>query len=61
MEMVLFAKTSVKNIDLIVVLEKTYCPYADDICDDNCRGCWAYDNEYPLCNLDNETECEKCR
>lgn len=39
-------------------LGETYCPYADDICDGNCRGCWGYDNEYPLCNLDNETECE---
>ena len=28
------------------------------MCDSNCRGCWAYDNEYPLCNLDNSTECE---
>ena len=39
-------------------LGEDYCPYADDMCDSNCRGCWAYDNEYPLCNLDNETECE---
>lgn len=39
-------------------LGEDYCPYAEDMCDGNCRGCWAYDNEYPLCNLDNETECE---
>jgi hypothetical protein len=39
-------------------LAEDYCPYADDMCDSNCRGCWAYDNEYPLCNLDNSTECE---
>ena len=40
-------------------LAEDYCPYADDMCDSNCRGCWAYDNEYPLCNLDNSTECEQ--
>lgn len=35
-----------------------YCCYADDICDCNCRGCRYYDDEYPLCNLDDTTECE---
>jgi len=39
-------------------LADEYCSYADDVCDLNCRGCLAYDNEYPLCNLDNQTECE---
>lgn len=34
------------------------CCYADDICDGNCRGCRYYDDEYPLCNLDDTTECE---
>lgn len=40
-------------------IAETYCRCADDICDGNCRGCMAYDNEYPLCDLDDATECEK--
>ena len=34
------------------------CSCADDICELNCRGCRYYDDEYPLCDLDNKTECE---
>lgn len=39
-------------------IAEDYCYYADDICDCNCRGCRYYDDEYPLCNLDDTTECE---
>ena len=39
-------------------IAEDYCCYADDICDGNCRGCQYYDDEYPLCNLDDATECE---
>lgn len=39
-------------------IAEDYCCYADDICDGNCRGCSAYDDEYPMCDLDDSTECE---
>lgn len=46
--------------------ERYWCEYVDDYCsvhpDDrgecSCRGCWAYDNTYPLCELDQGHICE---
>lgn len=40
-----------------------WCDYCDDWCDtecceEDCVGCSYWDNEHPVCSLDNETSCE---
>ena len=43
---------------------KYYCEYADDYCtcqcgSYECEGCWAWQDNHPVCSLDDTEECEE--